>query len=95
MVQKKTDMTTERNKALHSLKIARGQIEGIIHMIEDGRYCIDIADQLLATQSLIKKAELSVLQGHMGHCVREACLAHDPDEKLAELNKIMAKLINK
>ena len=95
MVQKKTDMTTERNRALHSLKIARGQIDGIIHMIDEGRYCIDVADQLLAVQSLIKKAELAVLQGHMSHCVREACLQHDPDEKLEELNKIMAKLINK
>ena len=88
-------MTTERNSALKALKISRGQIDGIIKMIEEGRYCIDIANQLLATQSLLKKAELSILQGHMRTCVKDACLMDNPDEKIEELNKILEKLLGK
>ena len=88
-------MTTERNSALKALKISRGQIDGIIKMIEEGRYCIDIANQLLATQSLLKKAELSILQGHMRTCVKGACLMDHPDEKIEELNKILEKLLGK
>ena len=88
-------MTTERNSALKALKISRGQIDGIIKMIEEGRYCIDIANQLLATQSLLKKAELSILQGHMRSCVKDACLAQHPDEKIEEINRIFEKLIAK
>ena len=88
-------MTTERNSALKALKISRGQIDGIIKMIEEGRYCIDIANQLLATQSLLKKAELSILQGHMRTCVKDACLMDHPDEKIEELNKILEKLSGK
>jgi DNA-binding FrmR family transcriptional regulator len=88
-------MTTERNSALKALKISRGQIDGIIKMIEEGRYCIDIANQLLATQSLLKKAELSILQGHMRTCVKDACLMDHPDEKIEELNKILEKLLGK
>ena len=49
-------MNDEKKKALQSLKTARGQIDGIIKMIEDDRYCIDIANQLMAVQSLIKKS---------------------------------------
>ena len=64
-------------------------------MIEEGRYCIDIANQLLATQSLLKKAELSILQGHMRTCVKDACLMDHPDEKIEELNKILEKLLGK
>ena len=88
-------MTTERNSALKALKISRGQIDGIIKMIEEGRYCIDIANQLLATQSLLKKAELSILQGHMRTGVKDACLMDHPDEKIEELNKILEKLLGK
>ena len=42
-------------KVLLRLKTARGQIDAVIKMIEEDRYCIDIANQLLAIQSLCKK----------------------------------------
>ena len=77
------------------LKRAQGQLGGIIKMIEDGRYCIDVANQLLATQSLLKRAELQILQGHMRSCVKDACLAQHPDEKIEEINRIFEKLIAK
>ena len=41
-------MSDERKKALQNLKTARGQIDGIIRMIEEGRYCIDISNQILS-----------------------------------------------
>jgi CsoR family transcriptional regulator, copper-sensing transcriptional repressor len=87
--------TRERDAALKALKISRGQIDGIIRMVEDGRYCIDVANQLMATQSLLKKAELNILQGHLRNCVKEACIAQQPDEKIEELNRILEKLIAK
>ena len=89
------NMSEERKKAVQSLKTAKGQIEGIIKMIEDDRYCIDVANQLLAVQSLIKKADLIILQGHLRHCVKEACLNNNPDEKIEELNKVLEKLLSK
>lgn len=88
-------MSEERKKALQSLKTARGQIDGIIKMIEEDRYCIDVANQLMAAQSLIKKANLMVLQGHLRHCVKEACYNNNPDEKIEELNKVLEKLLSK
>jgi len=88
-------MSEERRKAVQSLKTAKGQIEGIIKMIEDDRYCIDVANQLLAVQSLIKKADLMILQGHLRNCVKEACLSNNPDEKIEEFNKVLEKLLSK
>ena len=49
-------------KVLLRLKTARGQIDAVIKMIEDGRYCIDISNQLLAIQSLIKNANNDMIQ---------------------------------
>lgn len=88
-------MSKEREKALQSLKTAKGQIEGIIKMIEEDRYCIDVANQILAAQSLLKKADLMILQGHLRHCVKEACKNNNPDEKIEEVNKILEKILSK
>ena len=52
-------------KVLLRLKTARGQIDAVIKMIEEDRYCIDIANQLLAIQSLIKNANNEVLTNHL------------------------------
>ncbi len=58
-------MNEERKKALQALKTARGQIDGIINMIEEERYCIDISNQILAAQSLVKKANMLILKQHL------------------------------
>ena len=74
------------------LKTARGQIDGILRMVEEDRYCIDISNQLLATQSILKKTNRMVLRSHMNCCVRQAMESGDPDEKLEELAALMDKL---
>lgn len=87
-------MSDERKKALKYLKTAKGQIEGIIKMIEEDRYCIDVSNQVLASQALLKKANLSILQGHLSHCVKEAC-NNNSDEKIQEINDILEKILSK
>ena len=67
-------MNNERKKALQSLKTARGQIDGIIKMIEDDRYCVDISNQIMAAQSLLKKSNLIILEKHLHTCVKDACM---------------------
>lgn len=88
-------MSEERKQTLQLLKTAKGQIEGIIKMIEEDRYCIDIANQLMAVQSLIKKSDLMILQGHLRHCVKDALLTDNPDEKIDEFNKVLEKILSK
>ena len=65
-------MNEEKKQAMQALKTVRGQIDGIIHMIEDGRYCIDISNQIFAASAILKRANLLILKQHMNHCVREA-----------------------
>ncbi|MFZ2831340.1 MAG: metal-sensing transcriptional repressor [Mesotoga infera] len=79
----------KHDEALKILKTARGQIDGIIRMIEDGRYCIDISTQLLAVISLLKKANTSVVNRHIETCVREAVKTGEVDEKIKELETLM------
>ena len=37
-------------------------------MIEDERYCVDISNQIIAVQSLLKKANMQILRRHLDHC---------------------------
>lgn len=78
-----------------SLKTAKGQIEGIIKMIEDDRYCIDVSNQIFAVQSLLKKSNLIILENHLSHCVKDAFENGDGDEKIKEIMMILDKIISK
>lgn len=85
MKANKTDIT-------RLIKTARGQLDGILRMIDEDRYCIDISNQLLATEAIIKKANKAILSAHMKCCVTEAVESGDPDEKFDELISIIDKL---
>lgn len=86
-------MNDERKKALQSLKTSKGQIEGIIKMIEDGRYCIDISNQIVAAQSLLKKANILILKQHLNHCVKDAFINNTGKEKVDEIIDLLSKLM--
>jgi len=88
-------MNEEKKKALVSLKTAKGQIEGIIKMLEDGRYCVDISNQIIAAQALLKKANMLILKQHMHHCVKDAVKEDKGDEKIDEIMDILEKIIKK
>lgn len=88
-------MNEEKKKALQALKTARGQIDGIIRMIEDGRYCIDISNQIFASTAMLKKANLLILQQHMHSCVLEAIEHENAAEKIEEITNILSKVLDK
>lgn len=62
----------EKKRVMNLLKTSKGQIEGIIKMLEDDRYCVDISKQILSVQGLLKKANLKIIDQHVKHCVRQA-----------------------
>ena len=73
------------------LKTAKGQIDGIMKMVEEERYCIDIANQLLSLEAIVKKCRKQILQNHLMTCV--ACSKEeDFDEKLKEFVKVLEKM---
>ena len=88
-------MNEERKKALQSLKTARGQIDGIVKMIEDERYCMDISNQIVAAQALLKRSNLLILKQHLNHCVKQAVINGESDEKIDEIMTILEKAMSK
>lgn len=85
-------LNEEKTKAIKMLKTARGQIDGIINMIEQGRYCIDVSNQIMASQALLKKANALILKQHLQHCVVDAAKDGDISTKIEEIIGILSKI---
>lgn len=85
-------MMADKAKVTRLLKTARGQIDGILNMIEEDRYCVDISNQIMATEAIMRKVNKEVLHAHIDCCVKEAVEAGDPGEKLGEIRTIIDKL---
>ncbi|CAI2935577.1 metal-sensing transcriptional repressor [Aminobacter sp. P9b] len=57
---------------LKRLKRAEGHLRGIIAMIEAGRPCLDVAQQLHAVEKAVGQAKRTLIQDHLDHCLEEA-----------------------
>lgn len=53
------------------MKRAGGHLNGVIEMIEAGRPCLDIAQQLHAVEKAIAQAKKTLIQDHLDHCLEE------------------------
>lgn len=88
-------MNKQQKRALQALKTARGQVDATIRMLEEGRYCVDVSNQIIASQALLKKANLLILKQHMEHCVAEAFQQGNGSEKIEEIMQILAKITSR
>ena len=51
------------------LKRAAGHLQMIIAMVEDGRPCVDLAQQLQAVEKAIDNAKKALIHDHINHCL--------------------------
>lgn len=53
------------------LKRADGHLRSIVEMIEAGRPCLDVAQQLQAVEKAITQAKKTLIQDHLDHCLED------------------------
>lgn len=87
-------MKADKSSVTRSIKIARGQLDGVLRMIEEDRYCVDISNQLLATQALLKRVNKEIMHAHIRSCVREGLHTDEPNPKLEEALDLLDRLID-
>jgi DNA-binding FrmR family transcriptional regulator len=59
------------SEVLKRLKRAAGQLRSIGEMIESGRPCLEIAQQLQAAERAVREAKKTFINDHLNHCLED------------------------
>jgi CsoR family transcriptional regulator, copper-sensing transcriptional repressor len=86
--------TDAKDSALRRLRRIEGQVRGLIRMVEEDRYCIEVVTQISAARAALRKVEEEVLHDHVAHCVENAISSGNKAEqrrKVAELMEVLGR----
>ena len=86
-------MQADQRTVLRLLKTARGQLDGIIKMVEEDRYCMDISQQVLAADAMLRRVNKEILTAHLKHCVEHAKDDKERPDKIDELVNALGKIL--
>jgi DNA-binding FrmR family transcriptional regulator len=86
-------MKADKKTVIRLLNTAKGQIDGIINMINDDKYCIEISNQLLSSIAILKRANIEILDAHLNSCVINANTKEEKEEKMLEISELLKKVI--
>ncbi len=75
----------------HRLKIAKGQLENVIKMVEEDKYCIDVLNQMYAVEKALKETGNVVLENHLNTCVADAISQGNKEEAIREIMQVFRK----
>jgi DNA-binding FrmR family transcriptional regulator len=78
-----------KQKVAARLKRIEGQVRGVLRMVEDDRYCVDVLTQIDAVRAALHKVEEQVLQDHVSHCVADAFASGDPVEQRHKVEELV------
>ncbi|MEM7467132.1 MAG: metal-sensitive transcriptional regulator [Pseudomonadota bacterium] len=79
----------EKQSTIKRLNRIEGQVRGIVKMLEEERYCIEILQQMQAIKSAFSKVENAILKDHAATCVAAAIASKNETEQLAKFNELV------
>ena len=86
---------TDKEALQKRLRRIEGQVRGLQRMVGEDAYCIDILTQISAANRALQAVALSLLEGHLAHCVAEAVAdgGAEAQEKVKEASDAIARLV--
>lgn len=82
---------TIKQRIIHRLKIAHGQLEKVIAMAETDAYCIDLIHQSQAIQKALKQIDLIIMENHLQTCVTDSIATGNSQSAIAEVMQVFHK----
>ena len=79
----------KNEEALKRLRNAEGHLKGIIRMVEEDTYCIDVIRQIQAVEAALGKISTQILDSHLNSCVITAVQGDDPAERQRVLKGVL------
>ena len=78
----------DNENSLRRLKTIAGHLKGVIRMVEEDAYCIDVIRQIQAVEAALNKVSSQILENHLNSCVIEAIQGDDAAERKRVLKEI-------
>ena len=78
----------ETQNTLRRLKTIEGHLRGVIRMVEEDAYCIDVIRQIQAVDAALNKVSTQILENHLNSCVIDAIKSDNPKEREKVLKEI-------
>lgn len=76
-------------KVITRMNYLVGHLNGVIRMIKDGRYCIDIIRQNQAVIAALKRVNEMILKNHLNTCVTQAIKGKNEKERTKKIQEIL------
>lgn len=81
----------QRKDMRRRLRSIEGHVSGVLRMVENDRYCIDVIRQIEAVEEALGRVKARLLAGHLETCVTDALRGPSPAVRkrvLRELTEI-------
>jgi DNA-binding FrmR family transcriptional regulator len=83
----------DHSRQVPRLRRIEGQIRGLQQMIEDGRYCVDVAHQINAVVAALRRVQADMLRDHLRAIATASTKGDLPEEKRHRLADEVAQLL--
>ena len=84
----KDEECMDNENTLRRLKTIEGHLRGVIRMVEEDAYCIDVIRQIQAVDAALNKVSTQILENHLNSCVITAIQGNDKKERQRVLKEI-------
>jgi DNA-binding FrmR family transcriptional regulator len=78
-----------KSEVTRRLRRIEGQVGGLLRMVEDDRYCVDVLTQINAVRAALHKVEEKILRDHVSHCVADAFASSDVADQRHKVEELI------
>ena len=86
--KRSTPQSGSADNTIRRLKTIEGHLRGVIRMVQEDTYCIDVIRQIQAVEAALNKVSTKILEDHLNSCVITAIQGDDQKERERVLKEI-------
>jgi len=81
-----------KKSVITRLRRIEGQVGGLLRMVEDDRYCVEVLTQINAVRAALHKVERQILEDHVAHCVAHAFAKGDAGDQRRKIEELVTTI---
>lgn len=83
---------TTKGSVVSRLKRIEGQVGGLLRMVDEDRYCVEVLTQINAVRAALHKVEEQILRDHVSHCVVDAFATGNVIEQRHKIEELVTTI---